>query len=252
MAAWGYLLVGVSVLAQIEAFVISSGRAPPAHHVLRAPGYHDLGQRMTGRAAEVRMAARESDEVGDGTDIKPTSEDPSLGVKAAWYGSELFGNIIGLGKKKEPEEASSSKAEPISRADAVARLKTDFDRFYFVTGQMDLDLYEPECVFADPFVAFEGRDRFKNNLDNLGSLMQDVSLDVTSWEEAEASIKTKWRFRCVLGLPWKPTLAAAGGTEFFFNQESGRIERHVESWEIEPIDALKQLIRPGRKKSSGS
>lgn len=77
------------------------------------------------------------------------------------YGSELFGNIIGLGKKKEPEDASSSTAEPISRADAVARLKTDFDRFYFVTGQMDLDLYEPECVFADPFVAFEGRDRFK-------------------------------------------------------------------------------------------
>lgn len=50
----------------------------------------------------------------------------------------------------------------------------------------------------------------QNNLDNLGSLMQDVSLDVTGWEEAEDSIKTKWRFRCVLGLPWKPTLAAAG------------------------------------------
>lgn len=84
MEAWGYLLVGVSVLAQIEAFVISAGRAPPARHVLRAPGYHDLGQRMMGRTAEVRMAARESDEVGDGNDIKPTSEDPSLGVKAAW------------------------------------------------------------------------------------------------------------------------------------------------------------------------
>lgn len=40
-------------------------------------------------------------------------------------------------------------------------MKTDFDRFYFVTGQMDLDLYEPDCVFADPFVAFEGRERFK-------------------------------------------------------------------------------------------
>lgn len=50
----------------------------------------------------------------------------------------------------------------------------------------------------------------QNNLDNLGSLMQDVSLKVTKWEETEESIKTKWRFRCVLGLPWKPTLAAAG------------------------------------------
>lgn len=51
---------------------------------------------------------------------------------------------------------------------------------------------------------------WQNNLDNLGSLMQDVSLDVTSWEETGSSLKTKWRFRCVLGLPWKPTLAAAG------------------------------------------
>lgn len=50
----------------------------------------------------------------------------------------------------------------------------------------------------------------QNNLDNLGSLMQDVSLDVTSWEEEGVSLKTKWRFRCVLGLPWNPTLAAAG------------------------------------------
>lgn len=50
----------------------------------------------------------------------------------------------------------------------------------------------------------------QNNLDNLGSLMQDVNLDVTGWEEAENSITTKWRFRCVLGLPWKPSLAAAG------------------------------------------
>lgn len=79
------------------------------------------------------------------------------------YGSELFGNIIGFGKSKEHAESGleSSAGEPISRTDAVARLKTDFDRFYFVTGQMDLDLYEPDCVFADPFVAFEGRERFK-------------------------------------------------------------------------------------------
>lgn len=81
------------------------------------------------------------------------------------YGSELFGNIIGLGKKTTGESsldvADESRSAPISRADAVVRLKTDFDRFYFVTGQMDLDLYEEDCTFADPFVAFQGRQRFK-------------------------------------------------------------------------------------------
>lgn len=73
-----------------------------------------------------------------------------------------------MGKKKQdaitntvtaPDESSKSRA--ISREEAVARLKTDFDRFYFVTGQMDLDLYEEDCTFSDPFVAFQGRQRFK-------------------------------------------------------------------------------------------
>lgn len=184
--------------------------------------------------------------------MKPTSEDPSLAVKAAWYGSELFGNIIGIGKTKDQQAKGEKRsASPVlAREEAVARLKMDFDRFYFVTGQMDLDLYEEDCTFADPFVAFQGRQRFKNNLDNLGSLMQNVSLDVTGWEDAESSLKTKWRFKCVLGLPWKPILAASGGTEFFFSG-SGRIERHVESWDIEPMDALRQLIKPGRKLPMG-
>lgn len=67
-----------------------------------------------------------------------------------------------MGSKKPDElEAAADPSEPVSRTDAVARLKTDFDRFYFVTGQMDLDLYEEDCTFADPFVAFNGRQRFK-------------------------------------------------------------------------------------------
>lgn len=67
------------------------------------------------------------------------------------------------------------------------------------------------CVSVLPCPPPDGNG--KNNLDNLGSLMQDVSLDVTSWQDTDTSLKTKWRFRCVLGLPWKPTLAAAGVSE---------------------------------------
>lgn len=67
-----------------------------------------------------------------------------------------MGNTKPIGSK-----AVVDPTEPIGRTDAIARLKTDFDRFYFVTGQMDLDLYEEDCTFADPFVAFDGRQRFK-------------------------------------------------------------------------------------------
>lgn len=69
-----------------------------------------------------------------------------------------------MGKANPQEAADTAEAvlsEPLKRTDAVTRLKADFDRFYFVTGQMDLDLYEEDCTFADPFVAFQGRQRFK-------------------------------------------------------------------------------------------
>lgn len=81
------------------------------------------------------------------------------------YASELFGNIIGIGKPigvaAPTGDERSTAASVLTREEASARLKTDFDRFYFVTGQMDLDLYEEDCTFADPFVAFQGRQRFK-------------------------------------------------------------------------------------------
>ncbi|CAM9831272.1 unnamed protein product [Discosporangium mesarthrocarpum] len=181
---------------------------------------------------------------------KPTSEDPSLAVKAAWYGSELLGNIVGALKPKTTEvvDTECKGTTPLGREEAVASLRTDYDRVYFVTGEMDMNLYEDDCEFADPFVAFRGLQRFKNNLDNLGSFMDDVNLDVTGWEETEVSLKTQWRFRCVLGLPWRPSLAASGGTEHIFSPETGRIVRHVESWNIKPMDALKQLVRPGRSR----
>lgn len=42
---------------------------------------------------------------------------------------------------------------------------------YFVTGKGDMEAYDPECLFADPFAGFNGVDRFKQNVSNLGGLM---------------------------------------------------------------------------------
>jgi hypothetical protein len=40
---------------------------------------------------------------------------------------------------------------------------------------------------------------------------RNVSVDVTGWEELEDfKLKVSWRFQCILDLPWKPVLAAAG------------------------------------------
>ncbi len=46
---------------------------------------------------------------------------------------------------------------------------------------------------------------------------EDVQLELTGWEEAEAELRTRWRFSGVLQLPWRPRLAAAGGTTHVFS-----------------------------------
>lgn len=72
--------------------------------------------------------------------------------------------------------------------------------------------YEDDCLFADPFAGFNGVARFKKNVSNLGTLTEDVKLDVYEFNELENSVETKWRFSCILSLPWRPRLAAAGST----------------------------------------
>lgn len=52
----------------------------------------------------------------------------------------------------------------------------------FFFSNMDVDLYEQDCEFADPFVSFRGTDRFKKNLENLGPFMEDVKLQLTKFE----------------------------------------------------------------------
>jgi len=195
----------------------------------------------------MRVSPSESD--------KPTgpTSDADAGVKAAWYASEAFGDIVSLFRGKsaesEPAKIPEGKSEKLSWAGTVEKLRADYDRCYFVTGQLDPSLYLEDCEFADPFVSFKGLQRFKKNLDNLGPFMENVNLKITDWDDSEPGVvRTKWRFSCVLGLPWRPSLAAAGGTDHFFEEQSGKMIKHVEKWEIEPLDALKQIIRPGREK----
>ena len=92
----------------------------------------------------------------------PTA-DTDLPTRLAWYLSEAFGDVTALFRKRGSFDASSSasseEAGPASFAEAVDRLREDYDRAYFVTGQMDIPLYQEDCEFADPFVSFRGVSR---------------------------------------------------------------------------------------------
>ncbi|CAI7893169.1 unnamed protein product [Closterium sp. NIES-54] len=182
----------------------------------------------------------------------PTAETSPL-VRFAWYASEAFGKAVATVRGGEAEggkgKGATAEGEPavVERDAAIKALREDYDKSYFVTGEMTMWLYEPDCEFADPFVSFNGRDRFKQNVSNLGSFMEEVSLKILDWQESEGTVTTKWRFSCVLGLPWRPILAASGSTDHFFNESTGKIYKHVERWDISPADGVKQLLKPNPK-----
>ncbi|EFN57785.1 hypothetical protein CHLNCDRAFT_143130 [Chlorella variabilis] len=174
-------------------------------------------------------------------------------------GAEAFGNVVGALKssKKQgqlrqqeaskldgPSLAEQQAGAALKREQALALIREDFIQNYFVTGQGALAAYDPDCLFADPFASFNGTARFKRNVSNLGGLLTDIDLTLTDWQEGEDELRTKWRFSATLsGLPWKPLLAAAGGTTF----ATGRVCKHIESWDIEPARVLRQLLKPSAK-----
>ena len=94
-------------------------------------------------------------------------------TKASWYAVELFGKTFAASDNKKEMESSMSSLEepPQSLQETVDRIQLDNDRSYFLSGAVDKLIYDPNCVFADPFVSFAGRDRFVDNLANLGSFI---------------------------------------------------------------------------------
>jgi hypothetical protein len=207
------------------------------------------------RVAARRVAARAAPEDASSSDDKQAG----AGLKAVWYGAEAVGKVVGATKAKNDADASSgatagstpsaeaSVGATLTRARALELLREDYDSSYFVSGVGALAAYDPRCEFSDPFVAFEGVDRFKQNVSNLGGMMRDIDLKITAWEENEDDLVTAWKFSCVLDLPWRPRLAAAGGTTHAFDKSTGKVVKHIERWDVEPAKVVKQLLVPASK-----
>ena len=198
-----------------------------------------------------RVAARASSE-----DSKSEDQQAGAGLKAVWYGAEAVGKVVGATKTKDANgtvngaskgQASTTTTGPLTRERTLELLKEDYDSSYFVSGIGELAAYDPDCEFSDPFVAFKGVERFKQNVSNLGGMMEDINLKITQWEETDDALTTSWRFSCILDLPWRPKLAAAGGTTHVFDATSRKVVKHIERWDIEPGKVVNQLFIPASK-----
>jgi len=176
------------------------------------------------------------------TDLNPLT-------KASWYAVEAFGKFFGGGNTASEADDDLSR-KPSSIDEALRRIQMDNERSYFLSGEVDVEAYDEDCVFSDPFVSFSGRQRFVDNLANLGSFITEYDARMLNYnkDESASTVRTKLMVKLRLNLPWKPVLAWPWGVRYLIDPETFLITEHEESWDIAPLEGVKQIFRPGKLK----
>jgi hypothetical protein len=177
-----------------------------------------------------------------------TTNDMNPFTKASWYAVETFGKVFGSSKAGGDDDDDAAVVVdltlgPKSLQETLDRIKLDNDRSYFLSGEVDTLIYDEKCVFSDPFVAFEGRDRFVDNLANLGSFITKFNAKMLDYQVEGTTVKTRVMVKLELNLPWKPVLAWPWGVTYEIDDETLLITAHKENWEIEPLEGVKQIFR---------
>ena len=119
---------------------------------------------------------------------------------ASWYAVEAFGKAFGS-KNDNGNQAASGAIDitkpPSSLEETLKRIQLDNDRSYFLSGEVDRLIYDEDCTFADPFVSFDGRERFIENLSNLGSFITNFDAKMIKYDvekEGREIITKVWLF----------------------------------------------------------
>jgi Uncharacterized conserved protein (DUF2358) len=193
----------------------------------------------------VALNAKDQKEGGGDAELNPVT-------KASWFAVEAFGKVFGSKKAGAQQEVNTGSsysldAPPKSLKETKARIQEDNKREYFLSGTVDKLIYDENCEFADPFVSFKGRDRFVENLENLGSFITKYSakpLGSFDVDEDGLAVTTKFMVKLELGrLPWKPVLAWPWGVRCEIDSNTNLIVLHQESWDIDAWEGVKQIFR---------
>lgn len=102
-------------------------------------------------------------------------EEMDVATRGVWYLTEAFGTVAAA-LRGPPPPPPPMEPPPADLDESIERLVRDYagtdedPRPYFLTGRMDVALYDEDCEFADPFVSFNGRERFVDNLSNLAGV----------------------------------------------------------------------------------
>lgn len=170
--------------------------------------------------------------------------------RASWYAVEAFGKAFGGQGSADAATDGSTGAIDLSRppgtlAETGERVRLDMERSYFLSGEVDRYIYDEACTFADPFVAFDGRERFIDNLANLESFITNYDAKMIKYDAGDDGtvIDTKVMVKLELNLPWKPVLAWPWGVRYLVDPATCLVTDHIESWDIAPLEGVKQIFR---------
>ena len=157
--------------------------------VVRTPSQSSRHAKPTLGSTCLHLAQEDKDE--QVADMNPLT-------RASWYAVEAFGKAFGSkdnGPRTLDEANLDLTKSPQSMQETLQRIQLDNDRSYFLSGNVDKLIYDQDCVFADPFVSFSGRDRFVDNLANLGSFITKYSAKMIDYTVDESTVNTKVRPR---------------------------------------------------------
>ncbi|KAJ9522840.1 hypothetical protein QJQ45_023626 [Haematococcus lacustris] len=192
--------------------------------------------------------------------------------------------LVGTQEPQRRFGAMQQQAPPVQRlspgdtAGVKARIAADFEQGYIVTGIIDTAIYDPDCYFADPTVAFSGLALWQRNLQLLLPFLIQPSVrllhmkEVKTQEGLPPQLRAEWELRTHLALPWRPLIAILGATDYYLNSDGNQVTEasqllvsarlaatvvtvvvagvvaevveHVETWNVSGAQAVAQIFKP--------
>ncbi|CAA7041200.1 unnamed protein product [Microthlaspi erraticum] len=129
--------------------------------------------------------------------------------------------------------------------DVMGILRSDYGNAYFVTGIFTSEIYSDDCIFADPTISFQGTKLYERNLRLLVPFLEDASIELQNMDKSESSqrdyITATWKLRTYLKFPWRPLISIDGSTVYELDRDF-KIVRHVESWSVSAVEAIRQIF----------
>lgn len=137
--------------------------------------------------------------------------------------------------------------QPLPIEQVVQTLQQDLPTLF--ERDICYDIYSADIFFQDPVNRFKGKFNYRIIFWTLRFharlFFTEIYFDVHEIQpQFPAQILVKWTVRGTLRVPWKAKIYFEGYSTYALNQ-LGLIERHIDTWDRQPSEILKQFFQTG-------